>query len=102
MMALSVGWFFVVASEAITIGNTTVTLPGIGSYIAAAIAQRDAAAIGWAIGVMLVVILLYDQLLFRPLVAWADRFRFEQEPGERVPDSWWLTMLSRARLNCTQ
>ena len=84
MMSMSGGWFFVVASEAISVGNTTVTLPGIGSYIALAIAQRDLAAIGWAIGTMLVVILIYDQLLFRPLVAWADRFRFEQEAGDRA------------------
>ncbi len=47
---------------------------------------------------MLIVILLYDQLLFRPLVAWVDRFRVEQEPGERVPDSWALTMLRRSRI----
>ena len=47
---------------------------------------------------MLIVILLYDQLLFRPLVAWVDRFRVEQEPGARVPDSWALTMMRRSRL----
>ena len=81
MMSMSGGWFFVVASEAISVGNTTVTLPGVGSYIALAIEQRDLQAVGWAIAAMLVVILIYDQLLFRPLVAWADRFRFEQEPG---------------------
>jgi NitT/TauT family transport system permease protein len=98
MVSMSGGWFFVVASEAITIGNTTVTLPGVGSYIATAIAQRDTAAIGWAIGIMLVVILLYDQLLFRPLVAWADRFRFEQEPGVAPPRSWVLSTLRRSGL----
>ena len=93
MMSMSGGWFFVVASEAISVGDTTVTLPGIGSYIALAIQQRDLAGIGWAIGAMLVVILIYDQLLFRPLVAWADRFRFEQETGVAPPRSWALTML---------
>ncbi len=98
MMSMSGGWFFVVASEAISVGDTTVTLPGIGSYIAAAIAQRDLAAVGWAIGAMLVVILIYDQLLFRPLVAWADRFRFEQEIGVEPPRSWVLTALRRSRL----
>ena len=71
MMSMSGSWFFVVASEAISVGNTTITLPGVGSYIALAIEQRDLAAVGWAIVTMLVVILLYDQLLFRPLVAWA-------------------------------
>ena len=98
MMSMSGGWFFVVASEAISVGHTTVVLPGIGSYIALAIDQRNLRAIGWAIATMLIVILLYDQLLFRPLVAWADRFRVEQEPGARVPQSWALTMMRRSRL----
>ena len=98
MMSMSGGWFFVVASESISVGHTTVTLPGVGSYIALAIEQKNLHAIGWAIGTMLIVILLYDQLLFRPLVAWADRFRVEQEPGVRVPDSWALTMMRRSRL----
>ncbi|AMN47533.1 sulfonate ABC transporter permease [Steroidobacter denitrificans] len=98
MMSMSGGWFFVVASEAISVGDTTVTLPGIGSYIALAIAGRDLGAIFWAIATMLVVIMIYDQLLFRPLVAWADRFRFEQETGATPPGSWVLTALSRSRL----
>jgi NitT/TauT family transport system permease protein len=98
MMSMSGGWFFVVASEAISVGNTTIMLPGIGSYIALALEQRDLAAIGWAIGVMLIVILIYDQLLFRPLVAWADRFRFEQETGAATPRSWVLAALRRSWL----
>ena len=93
MMSMSGGWFFVVASEAISVGETTVTLPGVGSYIALAIERQDLAAVGWAIATMLVVILLYDQLLFRPLVAWADRFRFEQEAGVIAPKSWVLDVL---------
>jgi NitT/TauT family transport system permease protein len=98
MMSMSGGWFFVVASEAISVGHTTVALPGVGSYIALAIADKNLKAIGWAIATMLIVILLYDQLLFRPLVAWVDRFRVEQEPGSRVPQSWALTMMRRSRL----
>ena len=98
MMSMSGSWFFVVASEAISVGNTTVTLPGIGSYIALAIEKRDLLAVGYAIGTMLVVILIYDQLLFRPLVAWADRFRFEQEAGDLPPRSWVLDVLRRSRL----
>jgi len=98
MMSMSGGWFFVVASESISVGHTAVALPGIGSYIALAIEQKNLHAIGWAIATMLVVILLYDQLLFRPLVAWVDRFRVEQEPGVRVPESWALTMMRRSRL----
>src|SRR6202163_4852252 len=98
MMSMSGSWFFVVASEAISVGNTTVTLPGIGSYIALAIEHRDLAAVCWAIGTMLIVILIYDQILFRPLVAWADRFRFEQEPGGVPPRSWVFDVLRRSRV----
>jgi NitT/TauT family transport system permease protein len=98
MMSMSGGWFFVVASEAISVGHTTVTLPGIGSYIALAIARRDLTAVGWAIGTMLIVILLYDQLAFRPLVAWAERFRFEQEAGAEPASSWVLMALRRSAL----
>jgi NitT/TauT family transport system permease protein len=98
MMSMSGSWFFVVASEAISVGNTTVTLPGIGSYIALAIEHRDLAAVCWAIATMLIVILIYDQVLFRPLVAWADRFRFEQEPGVPAPHSWVFDVLRRSRI----
>src|SRR5450432_1400143 len=98
MMSMSGGWFFVVASESISVGHTTVALPGVGSYIALAIAQKNLTAIGWAIATMLIVILAYDQLIFRPLVAWVDRFRVEQEPGAKVPDSWALTMMRRSRI----
>src|SRR5579871_3943885 len=98
MVSMSGSWFFVVASEAISVGNTTITLPGVGSYIALAIGERDLAAVGYAIATMLIVILIYDQLLFRPLVAWADRFRFEQEPGVMPPESWVLDVMRRSRL----
>ncbi len=98
MLSMSGSWFFVVASEAISVGNTTITLPGVGSYIALAIQHQDLVAVGYAILTMLIVILIYDQILFRPLVAWADRFRFEQEPGVLPPHSWMLTVLRRSRL----
>ena len=97
MMSMSGGWFFVVAAEAISVGNTTVTLPGVGSYIALAIEQRNLAAIGWAIAAMFLVILIYDQLLFRPLTASADWFRLEQEVGLTPSRSWALTMMRRSR-----
>ena len=88
MMSMSGGWFFVVASEAITVGHTTVALPGLGSWLALAIERQDFPAIWMAVGAMAVVILLYDQLVFRPVVAWADRFRFEQTAGSDRPKSW--------------
>lgn len=95
MMSMSGGWFFVVASEAIAVSQQSIKLPGIGSYIALAIEQRDLHAIGWAIGAMLVGIVLYDQLFFRPLLAWADKFRFEEGSSESAPSSWLLTWLRR-------
>src|SRR6185295_7007281 len=98
MMSMSGGWFFVVASEAISVGTTHVALPGMGSYIALAIERGNLGAIAWAILTMLIVILLYDQLLFRPLVAWIDGLRFEQEAGAYVPHSWALTVMRRSRL----
>ena len=98
MVSMSGSWFFVVASEAISVGNTTITLPGVGSYIALAIERRDLAAVCYAIVTMLIVILIYDQVLFRPLIAWADRFRFEQEPGVVPPESWVLDVMRRSRL----
>jgi NitT/TauT family transport system permease protein len=98
MMSMSGGWFFVTISEAISVGKTNIALPGIGSWIAVAIAQKNLPAIFEAIGAMLVVILIYDQLLFRPLVAWADRFRVSSEPSEEAPQSWALTIYRRSRL----
>jgi len=97
MMSMSGGWFFVVASEAITVGNTTVTLPGIGSYVALGIQKQNLAAIGYAILTMLLVIIAYDQLLFRPVVAWADKFRFEQTASASAPESWMLDLFRRTR-----
>ena len=97
MMSMSGGWFFVVASEAITVGNTTVTLPGVGSYVALAIQQRDLPAIFYAIVAMLLVIIAYDQLLFRPIIAWADKFRFEQTASGEPPTSWMLDLFRRTR-----
>jgi len=97
MMSMSGGWFFVTVAEAISVGNTNIALPGIGSWIAVAIAQRNLAAIFEAIAAMLVVILIYDQLLFRPLVAWADRFRVDNEQSEEVPQSWALTVYRRSK-----
>src|SRR5208283_1059081 len=98
MMSMSGSWFFVVASEAFTVGHTNIALPGVGSYIALAIAQGNLRAIGWAIVTMLVVILAYDQLVFRPLIVWGERFRIEQEQGGLDSESWALTMLQRSRL----
>jgi NitT/TauT family transport system permease protein len=98
MMSMSGGWFFVVAAEAITVGDKQITLPGIGSFLALAIAGENLHAVGWAILAMVVVIGCYDQLMFRPLVAWSDKFRFETVVGESAPESWLLNLINRARV----
>ncbi|MBV9584991.1 MAG: ABC transporter permease subunit [Alphaproteobacteria bacterium] len=98
MMSVSGGWFFVVASEAITVNGQSILLPGIGSYIATAINARDLGAIGYAVLVMLVVILLYDQLLFRPLLAWSRKFRGDAAADEDDVRPWFLLVMQRARL----
>ena len=98
MMSMSGAWFFVVASEAIMVGDTAVKLPGIGSWIALAIEQQDITAVALAVATMGVVILAYDQLLFRPIVAWADKFRFEQTAAQQRPQSWLYDLIRRARL----
>ena len=97
MMSMSGGWFMLVASEAVTVGNTSFQLPGIGSYIAVALQRKDIEAVFFAIIAMLVVILCYDQLLFRPLVAWSGKFRFETTQVEQGSDPWMLALLRRTR-----
>jgi len=96
MMSMSGGWFFVVASEAISVGDVQIVLPGVGSYVARAIQERDLSAVGWAIVAMTIAIVLYDQLLFRPMVTWADKFRFEQTAAQITPKSWLLDLFHRS------
>ncbi|GJE36314.1 MULTISPECIES: ABC transporter permease [Methylobacterium] len=98
MMSMSGGWFFVVASEAISVGDSRITLPGIGAWLSLAIERRDIPAIAWAVFAIALVILLYDQLVFRPVVAWADKFRFEQVAAQRRPQSWVYDLLRGTRL----
>jgi NitT/TauT family transport system permease protein len=98
MMSMSGGWFFLVAAEAISVANQDIKLPGIGAYIAVAIDAENSRAIVWAIGAMLAGILLYDQLFFRPLLAWADKFRFEESQGATAQASWLLDWGRRSRV----
>jgi NitT/TauT family transport system permease protein len=96
MMSMSASWVFLVASEAISVFNTTVNLPGIGSYIALAIQKADTNAVMYVIMTMVVVIFLYDQLLFRPLVAWAEKFKAEDTASQEEPYSWLMEIFNRA------
>jgi NitT/TauT family transport system permease protein len=98
MMSFGGGWFFVAASEAISVLNQDYTLPGIGSYVAAAVGAQDLAALGWAIATMVVVILRVDQLFWRPLVAWSDKFRLEQSSSGDAPKSWVYNLLTTAHI----
>ena len=98
MMSMSGGWFFVVASEAITVGKQNILLPGIGSYISLAITQMNMGAIGYAILAMVIVILLYDQLFFRPLVAWSDKFHYELSASQNIPHSWVLQLFRKSKM----
>ncbi|HEV7911288.1 MAG TPA: ABC transporter permease subunit [Methylocella sp.] len=95
MMSMSGGWFFVVASEAISVGDTTVKLPGIGSYLALAIEEKRIDAVFAAVVAMLAVILAYDQLLFRPLVTFAARFRVELSAGQIQEKSFVANVFAR-------
>jgi len=98
MMSMSASWFFVVVSEAISVAHQDIRLPGIGSYIQLAIDTRDLTAVFYAITAMLVVILIYDQLLFRPLVAWSERYNFSEFRDTRPAQSWFLDLLGRTYL----
>lgn len=97
MMSFGGGWFFVAASEAISVLNQDYTLPGIGSYVAAAVAAQNLSALGWAIVAMTAIIVLVDQLFWRPLIAWSDKFRMEQSSTGDVPQSWLFELLKSTR-----
>jgi NitT/TauT family transport system permease protein len=98
MMSMSASWFFITASEAIAVNSQSILLPGIGSYIGVAITHMNKAAIGYAILTMLIVILLYDQLLFRPLIVWSEKFKADESEGKPQPGSLLISLLKRTRL----
>src|SRR5262245_22386915 len=93
MMSFGGGWFFVAQSEAISVLNKNIKLPGLGSYMAAAVEAGDTRAAVCAIIAMIVTIIVLDQLLWRPLVAWAEKFKLEQTEGKDNPTSWVLDLL---------
>lgn len=98
MMSMSASWFFLTVSESVTVADQTITLPGLGSYIALAIKEANLAAVGYVILAMFVVIMAYDQLLFRPLVHWAEKFRMEQLPTEEQSTSLFTWILQKTRV----
>ena len=96
MMSFGGGWFFVAQSEAISVLNKNIKLPGLGSYMAAAVEAGDTRAAVYAIVAMIVTIVVLDQLVWRPLVAWAEKFKLEQTGGKDHPTSWMLDLLRRS------
>ena len=88
MMSFGGGWFFVAQSEAITVLNKNIKLPGLGSYMATAVEAGDTRAAICAIVAMIVTIVVIDQLVWRPLVAWAEKFKLEQTEAKDTPTSW--------------
>jgi NitT/TauT family transport system permease protein len=98
MMSFGGGWFFVAQSEAITVLNKNIKLPGLGSYMATAVETGDNTAAVWAIVAMLAIILASDQLVWRPLLAWADKFKMELIVSGQAPQSWLYNFIRRAYL----
>jgi len=98
MMSMSGGWFFVTVSEAISVGQTNIALPGIGSWIAVCHRHKNLPAIFEAIAAMLVVILIYDQLLFRPLIAWPTASGSTMNNPKISRKSWALDVYRRSKL----
>jgi NitT/TauT family transport system permease protein len=96
MMSFGGAWFFLAASESISVLNHTYALPGIGSYVAAAIAQSSLSKVGIAIGVEIVLVIAVNVVFWRPLVAWAERFRFEESESAERPRSVVLDLLRRS------
>jgi len=97
MMSFGGGWFFLAASEAITVLNQHYYLPGIGSYMAIAAQRGDNKAIAWAIVTMIVTVLLVDQLFWRPVVAWSQKFKFEQTDSADEPTSVVLHIIRKSK-----
>jgi NitT/TauT family transport system permease protein len=96
MMSFGGSWFFLVASEAITVRRHSYSLPGIGSFVGAAIDRGDLGAVGVAIATMVVMVIAVNVLFWRPLVAWAERFRYETTEASEAPRSWLLEALARS------
>lgn len=98
MVSMSGGWFFLVAAEVISVGGVTIYLPGIGSFLSLAIDKGNLKAVWYVVIVMAAVIVLYDQLIFRPIVAWADKFNLDTTITGPAPESWLLNLIRRTRL----
>ncbi len=98
MMSMAGGWFFLTVNEAFTLGDHDYRLPGIGSYMSEAIYRGNHAAMYGAVAAMIVMIILVDQIVWRPIVVWSQRFKIEEQAGDDEARSWVLTLFHRSRL----
>ena len=98
MMSVAGGWFFLMACEMFVLGNRDLRLPGLGSYLQTAANAGDMRAIVWGLGVMIGIIVLIDQLIWRPVIAWTEKFKFEQVESVEAPHSFVLDLLKRSRV----
>jgi len=98
MMSVAGGWFFLMACEMFVLGNDDFRLPGLGSYLQTAASAGDTEAILWGVGTMIAVIVLLDQIVWRPVIAWAEKFKVEQVESSDAPQSWFLDLLQGSRL----
>ena len=98
MMSFGGGWFFLAASEAITVLNQELLLPGIGSFMAVAVSAADGRALAWAVLAMVTLVVVVDTLFWRPLVAWAEKFKFEESAAATAPGSRVLEIFRRSHL----
>jgi len=98
MMSWAGGWFFLMAAEIFTVGQESFHLPGLGAYLQAAAFQGNLNAIAWGLGTLVLVIIIMDQWIWRPLLAWADRFKIEMLENENPPTSWFYDLSHNARV----
>jgi NitT/TauT family transport system permease protein len=98
VMSFAGGWFFLMAAEMFSVGGRDFRLPGLGSYLQLAASRGDLHAVAWGLGTLTVIIVALDQLLWRPLLAWAERFKVELVGSEAPQHSWFFNALSESRL----
>ena len=98
MMSVAGGWFFLMACEMFTLGDRDLRLPGLGSYLQTAANAGNTHAIFWGMGVMIGIIVVIDQLIWRPVIAWAEKFKFEQVESTDAPVSPVLNFLRTSKI----
>jgi len=96
VMSVAGGWFFLMAIESFTLGKENFRLPGLGSFLAVAANQGNFSAISLGVGVLITVIILIDFLVWRPLIAWAEKFKLENVEAENTPQSAFLDFIRRS------